>query len=37
VDGPHFDGHEVNWDELASRRQAYLFEEAQPFRSSKAG
>lgn len=37
VDGPHFDGHEVNWDELNSRRQAYLFEEAQPFRSSKAG
>ncbi len=37
VDGPHFDGHEVNWDELAQRRQAYLFEEAQPFRSSKAG
>ena len=37
VDGPHFDGHEVNWDELASRRQAYLIEEVQPFRSSKAG
>jgi ferredoxin--NADP+ reductase len=37
VDGPHFDGHEVNWDELSSRRQAYLTEEAQPFRSSKAG
>lgn len=36
VDGPHFDGHEVNWDELAKRRQAYLLEEAQPFRSSKA-
>jgi len=36
VDGPHFDGHEVNWDELAQRRKAYLSEEAQPFRSSKA-
>jgi NAD(P)H-flavin reductase len=34
VDGPHFDGHEVNWDELAQRRKAYLSEEAQPFRSS---
>jgi len=31
VDGPHFDGHEVNWDELASRRQAYLVEEANRF------
>jgi ferredoxin/flavodoxin---NADP+ reductase len=37
VDGPHFDGHEVNWDELAQRRKAYLVEEAQPFRSSEAG
>ena len=36
VDGPHFDGHEVNWDELAQRRKAYLNEEVQPFRSSKA-
>jgi ferredoxin--NADP+ reductase len=35
VDGPHFDGHEVNWDELTMRRKAYLSEEAQPFRSSK--
>ena len=34
VDGPHFDGHEVNWDELAKRRLAYLREEAQPYRSS---
>jgi NAD(P)H-flavin reductase len=37
VDGPHFDGHEVNWDELAQRRQAYLREETHPFRSSAAG
>jgi len=35
VDGPHFDGHEVNWAELAQRRKAYLSEEVQPFRSSK--
>ncbi len=37
VDGPHFDGHEVNWDELALRRQAYLREEDQSIRSSRAG
>ncbi len=36
VDGPHFDGHQVNWVELANRRKAYLDEEAQPFRSSRA-
>jgi ferredoxin/flavodoxin---NADP+ reductase len=36
VDGPHFDGHEVNWDELAQRRLAYLKEEVQPLRSSAA-
>jgi ferredoxin--NADP+ reductase len=36
VDGPHFDGHEVNWDELALRRKAYLSEEIQPLRSSRA-
>lgn len=34
VDGPHFDGHEVNWDELAQRRKAYLSEETQSLRSS---
>ncbi len=34
VDGPHFDGHEVNWDELAKRRKAYLAEEAQVLQSS---
>ena len=34
VDGPHFDGHEVNWDELAQRRKAYLSEETQMLRSS---
>jgi ferredoxin--NADP+ reductase len=36
VDGPHFDGHEVNWDELAQRRKAYLREETQVLRSSQA-
>jgi ferredoxin/flavodoxin---NADP+ reductase len=36
IDGPHFDGHEVNWDELAQRRKAYLTEEVQYLRSSKA-
>ncbi|GAP20650.1 sulfide/dihydroorotate dehydrogenase-like FAD/NAD-binding protein [Leptolinea tardivitalis] len=34
VDGPHFDGHEVNWDELSSRRQAYLREETVTLRTS---
>lgn len=34
VDGPHFDGHEVNWDELAQRRKAYLMEETQVIQSS---
>jgi len=27
VDGPEFDGHQVNWDLLASRRTTYLEEE----------
>ena len=27
VDGPHFDGHEVDWDIILSRRKAYLDEE----------
>ncbi len=36
VDGPHFDGHQVNWVELTNRRKAYLDEEVQPFRSSRA-
>lgn len=34
VDGPHFDGHEVNWDELTQRRKAYLAEETQIMQSS---
>ncbi|MEN4099595.1 MAG: sulfide/dihydroorotate dehydrogenase-like FAD/NAD-binding protein [Anaerolineaceae bacterium] len=36
VDGPHFDAHEVDWDELAKRRTAYLQEEDQAIQSSKA-
>lgn len=36
VDGPHFDGHEVNWEELAKRRQAYVVEEDQAVQSSRA-
>lgn len=27
VDGPDFDGHQVNWDELAARQRSYLDEE----------
>lgn len=36
VHGPHFDGHEVNWEELAKRRKAYLSEEDHAVRSSAA-
>jgi hypothetical protein len=35
VDGPHFDGHEVNWNEITRRRQAYLDKEVQTLRSSR--
>jgi ferredoxin/flavodoxin---NADP+ reductase len=34
VDGPDFDGHMVDWDELFQRRKAYLSEEVIPLRSS---
>lgn len=34
VDGPHFDGHLVDWNELSSRRQAYLREETITLRTS---
>jgi ferredoxin--NADP+ reductase len=37
VDGPHFDGREVDWEELAQRRQAYLREEDQVLHTSRAG
>jgi ferredoxin--NADP+ reductase len=29
VDGPDFDGHQVNWDELMARQRIYLDEEKQ--------
>jgi len=32
VDGPEFDGHAVDWDELMARRKAYLEEETLFFR-----
>jgi NAD(P)H-flavin reductase len=35
VDGPDFDGHQVNWDELAQRRKMYLREEVVSVRSSR--
>jgi ferredoxin--NADP+ reductase len=34
VDGPHFDGHQIDWAELSQRRKAYLREETVPLRSS---
>lgn len=37
VDGPHFDGHQVDWEELAQRRKAYAREEIAPLRSSGIG
>ena len=35
VDGPDFDGHQVNWDELLQRRKTYMTEEIVPLRSSQ--
>ncbi len=35
VDGPDFDGHEVNWDELLQRRKQYMSEEVVPLRTSR--
>ena len=29
VDGPEFDGHQVDWEELFSRQRAFLAEEKQ--------
>lgn len=37
VDGPDFDGHEVDWDELFQRRKMYVVEEVAPTRSSASG
>ena len=36
VDGPYFDGHLVDWNELVQRRRTYLNEEWIPLRSSRA-
>ena len=35
VDGPHFDGHLVDWEELSQRRKAYLKEEVLPVLNSR--
>jgi ferredoxin--NADP+ reductase len=35
VDGPDFDGHQVNWDELLQRRKTYMSEEIVPMRTSR--
>ncbi len=34
VDGPDFDGHEVDWEEFLKRRKTYSPEEVQPLRTS---
>jgi ferredoxin--NADP+ reductase len=34
VDGPEFDGHEVDWDEFLARRENYRQEEVAPLRRS---
>ncbi len=34
VDGPDFDGHEVDWEEFLKRRQTYTPEEVHPLRKS---
>ncbi len=35
VDGPDFDGHQVNWEELLQRRKTYMPEEVVPLRTSR--
>jgi ferredoxin--NADP+ reductase len=35
VDGPDFDGHQVDWDELAQRRKTYMEEETVSVRTSR--
>ena len=35
VDGPDFDGHLVDWDELLQRRRTYMREEVVPLRTSR--
>jgi len=34
VDGPEFDGHEVDWEEFLARRESYNPEEVQPLHTS---
>jgi ferredoxin--NADP+ reductase len=34
VDGPEFDGHEVDWEEFLARREGYHAEEVEPLRRS---
>jgi NAD(P)H-flavin reductase len=34
VDGPDFDGHEVDWEELFQRRKTYMKEETVPLKTS---
>lgn len=36
VDGPYFNGHQVDWVELAQRRKSYLYEEKKTLRSSRS-
>jgi ferredoxin--NADP+ reductase len=36
VDGPEFDGHDIDWKEFLARRKAYVTEEAMFFRRSDA-
>jgi ferredoxin--NADP+ reductase len=35
VDGPEFDGHEVDFDELSSRLQAYVADEKASYEAFK--
>jgi ferredoxin--NADP+ reductase len=35
VDGPDFDGHQVDWPELLQRRKSYMKEEVVPLRTSR--
>jgi hypothetical protein len=37
VDGPEFDGHQVNFDELMKRQAAYLKEERQSYEQFQKG
>jgi ferredoxin/flavodoxin---NADP+ reductase len=34
VDGPEFDGHEVDWEEFLARRETYAAEEVEPLQRS---